>query len=159
ESGSVSPRIESVAMSPRGAKLLESVTGVTRRAIELRSALAHNLRRARATYNDSVRIVDQILIRTAFHVAQPCAIVSIDDDIDIKQAAKALRVSEALIAGQKEALQSSLNGAALEVSLGLLVRTARAQWEGGTRAVAFYLSDSEGKTLHHVVGMPAAYAE
>jgi len=159
KSGSASPRTKSVAMSPRGAKLLESVSGVTRRAVELRSALAHNLRRARATYNDLVRIVDQILIRSAFQVAQPCAIVSVDDVVDVKQAAKALRVSEALIAGQKEALQSSLNGAALEVSLGLLVRTARTQWDGGTRAVAFYLSDAAGKTLHHVVGMPVAYAE
>jgi GAF domain-containing protein len=42
--------------------------------------------------------------------------------------------------------------------LGVLVRTAVEFTHGKARA-AFYLADREGKTLHHVTGMPQAYAK
>ncbi len=65
---------------------------------------------------------------------------------------------QAWLRGQREALEAALNGAPLETSLGALVRAATAELGPGTRA-AFYLTNAEGTSLHHVVGMPAAYAE
>lgn len=59
--------------------------------------------------------------------------------------------------GQREALEAALNGAPLQVSLDALVRTATEGLGRDTRA-AFYLSDAEGLSLHHVVGMSADYA-
>jgi signal transduction histidine kinase/ActR/RegA family two-component response regulator len=59
--------------------------------------------------------------------------------------------------GQREALESALNGAPLQVSLDALVRTATDGLGRDTRA-AFYLGDGEGVSLHHVVGMSADYA-
>jgi signal transduction histidine kinase/FixJ family two-component response regulator len=75
-----------------------------------------------------------------------------------KQASQALREREAWLAGQREALESALNGAPLETSLGVLVRTSIDQLGPGTQT-AFYLADQEGARLHHLVGMSAAYAE
>src|SRR5262249_59201444 len=69
-----------------------------------------------------------------------------------------VREREAWIRGQREALEAALNGAPLATSLGALVRTAADGLGQGTRA-AFYLADDQGASLHHVVGMPAAYAE
>jgi PAS domain S-box-containing protein len=77
---------------------------------------------------------------------------------DRKQAEAALRDREAWLRGQREALGAGLNGAPLEASLGVLVRTAADGLGRDTRA-AFYLADGEGTSLHHVVGMPPAYAE
>jgi len=65
---------------------------------------------------------------------------------------------QAWLAGQREALTVALDGAPLKTSLGALVGTAIDQCGRGVRA-AFYLADSEGTALHHVVGMPADYAE
>ena len=42
--------------------------------------------------------------------------------------------------------------------LGILVRTAVEYTHGNARG-AFYLADSERKALHHVTGMPEAYAK
>lgn len=75
-----------------------------------------------------------------------------------KRAEEALRERAAWQAGQKEALQAALNGAPLETSLGALVGAAIKQLGQSTRA-AFHLADPEGASLHHVVGMPADYAE
>ncbi len=65
---------------------------------------------------------------------------------------------EAWLAGQREALAAALNEAPLAESLGILARTASAQLGPGVRA-AFYLANSDGTALHHVVGMTAAYAK
>lgn len=62
------------------------------------------------------------------------------------------------ITGQKDAFESALNGEPLEVSLGWLVRTA-VKHLGRDARTAFYLADPRGMELHHVVGMPASYAE
>jgi PAS domain-containing protein len=75
-----------------------------------------------------------------------------------KQAEVALRDREAWLRGQHEALEAALNGGPLESSLGALVSTATDALGEGTRA-AFYLANGEGTSLHHVVGMPVAYAE
>jgi PAS domain S-box-containing protein len=80
------------------------------------------------------------------------------DITERKKAEAALRESEARLAGQREALELALNGAPLETSLGVLVRTATDQLGEGVRA-AFYLANPAHTGLHHVVGMPAAYAE
>jgi PAS domain S-box-containing protein len=71
---------------------------------------------------------------------------------------EALREREIWLAGQRAALETALGGAPLDQSLGHLVRTATAWLGEGVRA-AFYLGDSEAKTLHHIVGMGKAYAE
>jgi signal transduction histidine kinase/chemotaxis response regulator CheB len=74
------------------------------------------------------------------------------------RAEAALRESEARLAGLKEAFQAAIDGAPLEESLGVLVRTAVEQTGPGARG-AFYLADSTQSELLHVVGMPASYAE
>lgn len=75
-----------------------------------------------------------------------------------KQAGDALGGREAWFRGQREATEAALDGASLESSLGVLVRSAMEALGGGTRA-AFYLADDGGKSLYHVVGMPPDYAE
>jgi hypothetical protein len=75
-----------------------------------------------------------------------------------KRAEEVLREREAWLASQREALQAALNGAALEKTLGVLVRSATDDLSQGTRA-AFFLANEKGRTLHHVVGMSAEYAE
>jgi PAS domain S-box-containing protein len=89
----------------------------------------------------------------------PERVVGVNIDIsERKKAEAALRESEARLAGQREALELALNGAPLETSLGVLVRAATDQLGEGVRA-AFYLANPAGNALHHIVGMPAAYAE
>jgi GAF domain-containing protein len=51
-----------------------------------------------------------------------------------------------------------VNGAPLETSLGVLVRTA-IEAVGNDARAGFYLANDEGTALHHVVGKPAEYAE
>jgi PAS domain S-box-containing protein len=75
-----------------------------------------------------------------------------------KQAEEALEEHQAWLSGQREALEVALNGAPLETSLGLLIRTAAERLGPGVRA-AFYAANPEGTTLHHVVGMTAEYAD
>ncbi len=80
------------------------------------------------------------------------------DFFERRRVVEALRDREAWLRGQREALEAALNGAPLEASLGALVRTATEHLGPGTRA-AFYLANADGTRLHHVVGMPPAYAE
>jgi len=80
------------------------------------------------------------------------------DLLERSQADAELREREAWMAGQKEAMQAAMDGAALAVSLGVLVRTATQQLDDGVRA-AFYLSDADGEMLNHIVGMGEEYAE
>ena len=82
---------------------------------------------------------------------------SVIDIHERKLAEELLRERQAWQTGQKEALQAALNGAPLEASLGVLVRTAVEQLGEGTRA-AFYLANTDGTFLYHVVGMPDEYA-
>jgi hypothetical protein len=46
----------------------------------------------------------------------------------LRESKAALRDSEFWLAAQKEAFQAAVNGATLEASLGILVRTAVEQW-------------------------------
>lgn len=87
------------------------------------------------------------------------------DVTERKQAEAALQASEETrrrnqnwLAAQKEAFRAAMDGAALDVSLGILVAAAVEQEKGALRC-AFYLADLESATLHHVVGMTDAYAE
>jgi PAS domain S-box-containing protein len=75
-----------------------------------------------------------------------------------KGAEQALRRHAKWLAGQKEAFQAAVNGAPLEVSLGVLIKTAIEQTDGEARC-AFYIADTAGPALHHVAGMPQDYAE
>ncbi|MBO9516023.1 MAG: GAF domain-containing protein [Variovorax sp.] len=73
-------------------------------------------------------------------------------------AIEALRQSEAWLAGQNEAFRCAINGAPLETSLGVLVRTALQQAPGEFRC-AFYIADRDGVALRHVTGLPEACGE
>ena len=75
-----------------------------------------------------------------------------------KRVEERLRRREALIAGQKEAFQAAINGAALDVSLAILTRMLVEQFDGQARA-AIYIANSEGSALRHVVGMPEDYIQ
>jgi signal transduction histidine kinase/CheY-like chemotaxis protein len=79
------------------------------------------------------------------------------DLLERNQTGAELREREAWLAGQKEAMQTALDGAALEVSLGVLVRTVTAQLDDGVRA-AFYLVAGSGNELRHIIGMGEEYA-
>ncbi|HEX5419473.1 MAG TPA: GAF domain-containing protein, partial [Gammaproteobacteria bacterium] len=76
--------------------------------------------------------------------------------VERARAEAALRTSEAWLAGQKEALQAAVYDAPLEISLGVLVRTACEQ-DSDLRC-AFYLANGSGTELHHVIGMNEDYA-
>src|SRR5215813_10743043 len=68
------------------------------------------------------------------------------------------RDSEVWLAAQKEAFQAAIDGAPLETSLGVLVRTVVEQWGSDTRC-GFYIADAVRAELHHVTGMSESYAE
>jgi PAS domain S-box-containing protein len=74
-----------------------------------------------------------------------------------RNAAQALRRAEAWGAGQKEAFQAAMDGAPLETSLDILIRTAIEQAESERRC-AFFRVGLDGTELYHVVGMGDAYA-
>jgi PAS domain S-box-containing protein len=80
------------------------------------------------------------------------------DITDRKRAEQAVRERQTWLDGQREALEAAVNGADLEDSLGILVRTA-IQGVGGDARAGFYLANEEGTALRHVVGMPADYAK
>ena len=69
-----------------------------------------------------------------------------------------LRDRQQCLHGQREALEAAVNGAPLEASLGILVRTAIEAIGEGARA-GFYLADEQQTALRHIVGMPPDYAE
>ncbi|HEX5452989.1 MAG TPA: GAF domain-containing protein [Stellaceae bacterium] len=79
------------------------------------------------------------------------------DLIERVEAERALRDSGAWLAAQKEAFQSAVNGAPLDVSLGILTRAAIERMGGETRC-AFYTADASGAALYHVTGMAETYA-
>ena len=82
---------------------------------------------------------------------------SVIDAHERKLAENALRESEAILAGQKEAFQAVMDGRPLAACLKALVRTAVAHY-GDARA-AFYLLRSDGPAaLQHVTGMSNEYA-
>jgi PAS domain S-box-containing protein len=74
-----------------------------------------------------------------------------------KRGEQALRQHARWLAGQKEAFQAAVNGAPLEASLGVLVKSAIEQTDGEARC-AFHIADASGTALHHVAGMPDDYA-
>jgi PAS domain S-box-containing protein len=78
--------------------------------------------------------------------------------VERARAEAALHESEVWLAGQKEAFQSAMNGASLEVSLGILARTVCKQL-GNKARCGFYIASDDGTELNHVVGMPSTYAE
>ena len=90
------------------------------------------------------------------------AILSLVLDVSERERTEAaLRESEARLAGQKEAFQLAVNGAPLEASLNVLVRTAIAQAGEHARA-AFLLVDADGTCLRAVSGagnMPDSYIQ
>src|SRR5262245_3921337 len=66
----------------------------------------------------------------------------------LRESEAALRENEIWLAAQKEVFQAVVNGASLEASLGILIRTAVDQWGNDTRC-AFYMADADGAELHH----------
>jgi PAS domain S-box-containing protein len=89
---------------------------------------------------------------------RPSSILETNIDISHRKRVEgALRESEAWLSGQKEAFQAAVGEEPLKVSLGILIRTAIAQFGGEARA-AFYLSNPDGTALHHCIGMPDGYA-
>jgi len=74
------------------------------------------------------------------------------------RAERALGDRQTLQSGRREALEVALNAGPLEASLGVLARSATVVFGHDTRA-AFYLANTAGTALHHVVGMDAGYAE
>src|SRR5262245_42016382 len=107
---------------------------------------------SRATYKMSVERRGKSIV----------AGISIDADQrnevnERKSAEQALRRAEAWFVGQKEAFQAAMNGATLETSLGILIRTAIEQADSDRRC-AFCRVGPDGTGLHHVVGMGDAYA-
>lgn len=66
--------------------------------------------------------------------------------------------AEAVIQGQREAMEVALKGGSLAASLGVLVDAAREQYGDGVRA-AFYLANEDRTRLRHIVGMPDGNAE
>ncbi|QGM99011.1 PAS domain-containing protein [Methylocystis parvus] len=68
-----------------------------------------------------------------------------------------LREREALLRDQAAALESAIDDAPLNQTLGALSRMVVRALGDETRA-AFYLSEDDNLTLRHIVGMPDAYA-
>jgi two-component system CheB/CheR fusion protein len=99
-------------------------------------------------------------IRPHLSVAETNAGVAVifTDITERKRTEEALQEREAWLGGQREALEAALNDEPLEMSLGALVRTAVQRFGEGART-AFYRANPEGTTLHHIVGMPPAYAK
>ena len=75
-----------------------------------------------------------------------------------KNAEESLRESELWLAGQKQAFQAAVNGVPLSESLDVLIRTAKKQFRGEARC-AFYIANTAGTELKHIVGMPEDYAD
>ena len=59
---------------------------------------------------------------------------------------------------KKEVFHPVVRSGSVVEMLDVLVQTAMQQTEGEARA-AFYIADAEGAALHHVTGMPQAYAQ
>lgn len=90
---------------------------------------------------------------------QDVRVVAAHSDLGDRQALEeALRERHVWLAAQREALTSAVNDASLDTSLGILVRAATDAVGQDARA-GFYLANDDCTALHHVVGMPAEYAE
>lgn len=76
-------------------------------------------------------------------------------EVALRASELSLRRGQVWLSAQKEAFQAAMNGASLELSLGVLIRTLLKQAQDDRRC-AFYIAD--GKHLRHVVGMNEAYA-
>ncbi|MGE0133793.1 MAG: PAS domain-containing protein [Dehalococcoidia bacterium] len=85
-------------------------------------------------------------------------LVTVQDVTERRTTEERLREREAWLAGQREALEAALDGAPLEHSLNVLMRTAIAQLGDGVRA-AFYLDPGNGASLRHIVGLTDGHAE
>ncbi|HEV9036609.1 MAG TPA: ATP-binding protein [Puia sp.] len=77
--------------------------------------------------------------------------------VERAKAEEALRQSEELLNGQKEAFQAAMNGRPLAASLDVLIRTAITQINNGARA-AFFMIPPKKEGLHLVAGMSEEYA-
>ena len=64
---------------------------------------------------------------------------------------------EIWLSGQRKAFAAALNDEPLRDTLGIMIETATSALGEGTRA-AFFLTGPDGRTLHHIVGMPDDYA-
>jgi signal transduction histidine kinase/CheY-like chemotaxis protein len=137
----------------------ESEERLRHRNAELAEHLAE-LQTASSELEDSRRAALN-LMEDALQARQLAETLNVElrkENSERSQADEALREPKAWLTGQSQALAVALNAAPLETSLGVLVRTAIEQLGPDTRA-AFYLANTEGTSLHHVVGMSAAYAE
>ena len=118
--------------------------------------------RRRVTGELSTRLADLEKANAEIRDARRAALNVLEDAVEARDRAEqmyyALREREAWLASQSHALELALNGEPLERSLGVLTQTTVEQLGEGTRA-AFYLADTDGATLHHVVGMSAEYAQ
>ena len=117
-----------------------------------------------STYSTGAIILVCEVLRRAQQQARSHALVVAEKQANLeskiherREVEQTLRESEAWLAGQREALETALNSATLETSLSVLVRTATERLGEGVRT-AFYLANRECTALHHVVGMPADYA-
>jgi two-component system, chemotaxis family, CheB/CheR fusion protein len=81
--------------------------------------------------------------------------ITFADITDRTRAEVALRRSQIWLSAQKGAFQAAMNGASLDISLGILIRTLISQAQDERRC-AFYIA--EGNGLRHVVGMSDSYA-
>ncbi|WER48990.1 CheR family methyltransferase [Cupriavidus sp. WKF15] len=82
--------------------------------------------------------------------------ITFADVTDRTRAEHGLQRSKIWLSAQKEAFQSAMNGDSLQTSLGFLLQSLLDQAKDDRRC-AFYIA--QGKTLHHVVGMPEEYAK
>jgi signal transduction histidine kinase len=80
------------------------------------------------------------------------------DTTKLRQTEQALRKYDTWLHGQKEAFRTSINGAPLETSLDILIRSA-IEYAGGDTRAAFYLMNSAGTAINHITGMTEEYAE
>jgi PAS domain S-box-containing protein len=118
--------------------------------------------RRRATNQLSARLDELKKANADIRDARRASLNVLEDAVEARNLAERLygelREHGSWLRGQRAALESALNDTSLETSLGDLVRTANEAFGADTRA-AFYLSDDEGTTLHHIVGMPPEYAK
>ena len=82
--------------------------------------------------------------------------VTFADISDRARAQATADIRQTWLSAQKEAFQAAMDGASLEISLGILIRTLATQAHDGRRC-AFYVVD--GDVLRHVVGMSDEYAQ
>jgi len=76
----------------------------------------------------------------------------------LRESESALHERDAWLAAQNEAFKAAMDGAPLEISLGILI-DAIVSLTGDGRRCAFYIADRKLEKLAHIVGMPPSYAE